>query len=74
MLNSAYLKISKFAEDNPDLVVLGPDDIEVYSKPIDAGGFNVTNLDIDILNNKSALIADEKLRPLPVQPEDYLIM
>jgi len=54
---------------NENLVVLGPDDIEVYSKPIDAGGFNVTNLDIDILNNKSALIADEKLRPLPVQPE-----
>ena len=54
---------------NENLVVLGPDDIEVYSKPIDAGGFNVTNLDIDILNNKSALITDEKLRPLPVQPE-----
>ena len=54
---------------NENLVVLGPDDIEVYSKPIDAGGFNVTNLDIDILNNKSALIVDEKLRPLPVQPE-----
>lgn len=54
---------------NENLVVLGPDDIEVYSKPIDAGGFDVTNLDIDILNNKSALIVDEKLRPLPVQPE-----
>ena len=35
---------------NENLVVLGPDDIEVYSKPIDAGGFKVTNLDIDILN------------------------
>jgi hypothetical protein len=54
---------------NEKLVILGPDDVEPYSKPIDAGGFNVTNLDIDILNNKSALIADEKLRPLPVQPE-----
>ena len=54
---------------NENLVVLGPDDIEVYSKPENAGGFNVTNLDIDILNNKSALIADEKLRQLPVKPE-----
>ena len=53
---------------NENLVVLVPDDIEVYSKPENAGGFNVTNLDIDILNNKSALIADEKLRPLPVKP------
>ena len=54
---------------NKNLVVLGPDVQAVLTVPQKAGGYEVSNLDIDILNNKKALIADEKLRPLPVKPE-----
>jgi len=54
---------------NKNLVVLGPDVQAVLTAPQNAGGYEVSNLDIDILNNKKALIADEKLRPLPVKPE-----
>ena len=54
---------------NKNLVVLGPDVQAVLTVPQIAGGYEVSNLDIDILNNKKALIADEKLRPLPVKPE-----
>ena len=54
---------------NEKLIVLGPDITSVYIKPKKAGGYEVTNLDIDILNNKTALIENEKLRPLPVKPE-----
>ena len=54
---------------NENLVVLGPDIKSVFTVPQNAGGYEVSNLDIDILNNKKALIADEKLRPLPVKPE-----
>ena len=54
---------------NKKLIVLGPDITSVYIKPKKAGGYEVKNLDIDILNNKTALIENEKLRPLPVKPE-----
>ena len=54
---------------NEKLIVLGPDITSVYIKPKKAGGYEVKNLDIDILNNKTALIENEKLRPLPVKPE-----
>ena len=54
---------------NANLVVLGPDIKAVFTVPQKAGGYEVSNLDIDILNNKKALIANEKLRPLPVKPE-----
>ena len=54
---------------NENLVVLGPDVQAFATVPQKAGGYEVLNLDIDILNNKKALIADEKLRPLPVKPE-----
>ena len=54
---------------NKDLVVLAPDVQAFITVPQKAGGYEVSNLDIDILNNKKALIADEKLRPLPVKPE-----
>lgn len=54
---------------NKNLVVLGPDVQAILTVPQKAGGYEVSNLDIDILNNKKALIADEKLRPLPVKPE-----
>ena len=59
-----------FYENNErDLVVLGPDNVLVYTVPSDQKGFNVKNLDIDILNNKESLNVYEKLRPLPVKPE-----
>ena len=54
---------------NKNFVVLGPDVHAILTVPQKAGGYEVSNLDIDILNNKKALIADEKLRPLPVKPE-----
>ena len=54
---------------NEKLIVLGPDITSVYIKPKKAGGYEVKNLDIDILNNKTALIENEKLRPPPVKPE-----
>ena len=54
---------------NENLVVLSPDIKSVFTVPQKPGGYEVSNLDIDILNNKKALIADEKLRPLPVKPE-----
>ena len=54
---------------NKKLIVLGPDITSVYIKPKKAGGYEVKNLDIDILNNKTALIENEKIRPLPVKPE-----
>ena len=54
---------------NEKLIVLGPDITSVYIKPKKAGGYEVKNLDIDILNNKKVLIENEKLRPLPVKPE-----
>ena len=53
---------------NENLVVLGPDIKSVFTVPQKTWEIN-SNLDIDILNNKKALIADEKLRPLPVKPE-----
>ena len=52
-----------------ELIVLGPDNHDFISKPSDPKGFKVPNLDIEILNNKKALIENEKLRPLPVKPE-----
>ena len=54
---------------NKNLVVLGPDIKAVFTAPKKTGGYEVLNLDIDILNNKKALITEEKLRPLPVKPE-----
>lgn|SRR5210317_52467 len=54
---------------NDDLIVIGPDNLDVISIPKDKGGLKVSNLDIEILNNKSALEKDEKLRPLPAKPE-----
>ena len=52
-----------------DLIVLGPDNHDFISKPSDPKGFKVPNLDIEILNNKKALIENKKLRPSPVKPE-----
>lgn len=59
-----------FYNDFPnELIVLAPDKIDVISQPSDPKGFKVPNLDIEILNNKNALIENKKLRPLPVKPE-----
>ncbi|MDC6451421.1 hypothetical protein PQZ43_01030 [Alphaproteobacteria bacterium] len=52
-----------------ELTVLGPDNHDFISKPFDPKGLKVPNLDIEILNNKKALIENEKLRPSPVKPE-----
>ena len=54
---------------NNDLIILGPEKEEVITIPKDKGGLNVSNLDIEILNNKSALEINEKIRPLPTKPE-----
>ena len=45
---------------NNDLIILGPEKEEVISIPKDKGGLKVSNLDIEILNNKSALEINEK--------------
>ena len=59
-----------FEEKNEkELIVLGPDSKDIFTIPKDVGGKKVSNLDIEILNNKKALIADEKLRPIPAEPE-----
>ena len=63
------LKIFFQEIDNDKLIVLGPDNENVIIKPIDAGGKKVSNLDIEILNNKDALINNEKFRPKPTKPE-----
>ena len=63
------LKIFFYDDFHEKLIVLGPDNRDVISKPIDPKGFKVPNLDIEILNNKKALIENERLRPFPVKPE-----
>ena len=63
------LKFFFYDDFDNKLIVLGPDNSVVISKPIDPKGLKVPNLDIEILNNKKALIENEKLRPLPVKPE-----
>ena len=55
--------------DNDKLIVLGPDNKSIISKPLDPGGKKISNLDIEILNNKDALIKNEKIRPKPTEPE-----
>ena len=63
------LKIFFQKNMNNDLIILGPEKEEVISIPKDKGGLRVSNLDIEILNNKSALEINEKIRPLPTKPE-----
>ena len=59
-----------FQKSNTDkLIVLGPDNKTFISKPVDPGGKKISNLDIEILNNKDALIKNEKIRPRPTKPE-----
>ena len=63
------LKIFFYDNYNDNLIILGPDNADVILKPSDPKGLKVPNLDVEILNNKKALIENEKLRPLPVKPE-----
>ena len=54
---------------NDKLLVLGPDNEDIIVKPKDTGGKKISNLDIEILNNKDALIKNEIIRPKPTKPE-----
>lgn len=63
------LKIFFYDNHNDSLIILGPDNADIIVKPSDPKGLKVPNLDVEILNNKKALIENEKLRPLPVKPE-----
>ena len=62
-------KIFFYDDFQVELIVLGPDNHDFISKPSDPRGLKVPNLDIEILNNKKALIENEKLRTLPAKPE-----
>ncbi len=63
------LKIIFEEKNEKELIVLGPDNRDIFTIPEDVGGKKVSNLDIEILNNKKALITDEKLRLIPAEPE-----
>ena len=63
------LKLIFQETDNDKLIVLGPDNENIIIKPKDPGGKKISNLDIEILNNKDALIKNEKIRPKPSKPE-----
>ena len=63
------LKIYFQETNNDKLIVLGPDNENIIIKPKDPGGKKVSNLDIEILNDKDALIKNEKIRPKPTKPE-----
>ena len=63
------LKIFFQETDNDKLIVLGPDNENIIIKPKEPGGKKISNLDIEILNNKDALIKNEKIRPKPTKPE-----
>ena len=63
------LKIFFQETDNDKLIVLGPDNENIIIKPKDPGGKKISNLDIEILNNKDALIKNKKIRPKPTKPE-----
>ncbi len=71
-----FFSISLFAlriffqeTDNDKLIVLGPDNENVTIIPKDPGGKKISNLEIEILNNKKALISEEKIRPKQTKPE-----
>ena len=63
------LKIYFQETNNDKLIVLGPDNENIIIKPKDPGGKKISNLNIEILNNKDALIKNEKIRPKPTKPE-----
>ena len=61
------LKIIFEKNINDELVILGPDNKDIFTIPKDVGGKKVSNLDIEILNNKKALVTNEKLRLPPAE-------
>ena len=63
------LKIFFQGKFNNELVILGPDKKEIITIPKNESGKKVSNLDIEILNNKKALVINEKLRIPPAEPE-----
>ena len=63
------LKIFFQENDNDTIIVIGPENENIITKPKDPGGKKISNLDIEILNNKEALIKNEKIRPKPTKPE-----
>ena len=63
------LKIIFQGKIHNELVTLGPDKKDVITIPKDVSGKKVSNLGIEILNNKKALITNEKLRLPPAKPE-----
>ncbi len=63
------LKIFFQKNVNRELIVLGPDNKNIITSPKNPGGKKISNLDIEILNNKDALIQNEKIRPKPTKPE-----
>ena len=63
------LKIIFQGNTQNELVVLGPDKKDIITIPKDVSGKKVSNLDIEILNNKKALVTNEKLRLPPAEPE-----
>ena len=63
------LKINFEENIEKELIILGPDNKDIITKPKDVGGKKVSNLDIEILNNEKALFTDKKLRQIPAEPE-----
>ena len=63
------LKILFYNDPNDRLITLGPDNSKVISKPNNKRGLKIPNLDIEILNNKQALVENETIRPVQVKPE-----
>ena len=63
------LKIIFEKNNNDELVILGSENKDIFTIPKEVGGKKVSNLDIEILNNKKALVINEKLRLPPAEPE-----
>lgn len=63
------LKIIFYKKLDGNLITLGPDKDNIITKPVSPGGLKVSNLNIEILNNKKALIEDKKIRSYPYKPE-----
>ena len=63
------LKIIFQGKFDNEIVILGPDKKDIITIPKNVSGKKVSNLDIEILNNKKALVTNEKLRLSPAEPE-----
>ena len=63
------LKIIFYDKLDGKLITLGPDKGNTITKPVSPGGLKVSNLNIEILNNKKALIEEKKIRSYPDKPE-----